>query len=623
MEIELDASDALLARDRPRAGRGSASPPSRPTDGASCSRTITRSPSCRTSRATPTRCTSSRSGACRTCTRSATPKPSRSRARSRTSPCGSTTSGRCHFRTCRCCTRRRPTPATTARIISSWRSIRRCGGRTCSSTSPVRKSAAATSSATRRRKRRPPSCGAVRRALSRARVMVRDAERLLGRLRRIHAALRDAVVDSCERAGANLESLTAVVGNEAGDTIFALDRVSEEALIEHFDALAREWPMLLVAEGLGETGRRMLPDGATPEIVVIVDPIDGTRGLMYQKRPGWILTGVAPYRGDATSLADIDRRAADRDSAGEAAPVGQPVGRRRRAGGGRAAEPAHGRAHADRAASVAGARRSSRASASCRASSPDAARILAEIDDAIVERVLGELPPGRAVAFEDQYISSAGQLYELMMGHDRWTADLRPLVWAKRRSARALLPSVRSRAPIAIARAAGVDRDRRPRPAARRAAGRRDRRRLDRLRQRRDPRPGRAGAAAASGGTARVTIDAFIAQPARTIATSSIPPGPSSSRARRAGSISWAGSPTTPDRSCCSCPSRCAAFAAAQWTDATPPMVTVRTADRERRRRLPHGAGAAGRSAGGLRPTCARVSPPIRAGAGPATSPGR
>jgi hypothetical protein len=32
------------------------------------------------------------------------------------------------------------------------------------------------------------------------------------------------------------------------------------------------------------------------------------------------------------------------------------------------------------------------------------------------------------MAFEDQYISNAGQLYELVMGHDRWVAELRPLV---------------------------------------------------------------------------------------------------------------------------------------------------------------------------------------------------
>jgi hypothetical protein len=42
--------------------------------------------------------------------------------------------------------------------------------------------------------------------------------------------------------------------------------------------------------------------------------------------------------------------------------------------------------------------------------------------------LLGPPQTGRALTFEDQYISSAGQLYELVMGHDRWTVDLRPLV---------------------------------------------------------------------------------------------------------------------------------------------------------------------------------------------------
>jgi hypothetical protein len=35
---------------------------------------------------------------------------------------------------------------------------------------------------------------------------------------------------------------------------------------------------------------------------------------------------------------------------------------------------------------------------------------------------------GKALCFEDQYTSSGGQLYELMCGHDRFTADLRPLM---------------------------------------------------------------------------------------------------------------------------------------------------------------------------------------------------
>ena len=65
---------------------------------------------------------------------------------------------------------------------------------------------------------------------------------------------------------------------------------------------------------------------------------------------------------------------------------------------------------------------------------PGARPLLATIDDAIAEELLGPPQVGRALTFEDQYISSGGQLYELVMGHDRWTVDLRPLVDAVLRS---------------------------------------------------------------------------------------------------------------------------------------------------------------------------------------------
>jgi fructose-1,6-bisphosphatase/inositol monophosphatase family enzyme len=112
---------------------------------------------------------------------------------------------------------------------------------------------------------------------------IREPGWLLERLRQIHAAMRDAVVAACEREG--LDQASRVVDDGAGDTVYAIDRVSEAALLEHFEPLAGEWPLLLVAEGLGDSGRLTLPHGAAPEIVVLVDPIDGTRGLMYQKRP--------------------------------------------------------------------------------------------------------------------------------------------------------------------------------------------------------------------------------------------------------------------------------------------------------------------------------------------------
>src|SRR5262249_59686733 len=59
---------------------------------------------------------------------------------------------------------------------------------------------------------------------------------------------------------------------------------------------------------------------------------------------------------------------------------------------------------------------------------PGAREELAAIDEEIIIGALGPVQPGKAHCFEDQYLASAGQLYELMAGHDRFVADLRPLM---------------------------------------------------------------------------------------------------------------------------------------------------------------------------------------------------
>ncbi|HYE19696.1 MAG TPA: hypothetical protein VEA69_14695, partial [Tepidisphaeraceae bacterium] len=131
-----------------------------------------------------------------------------------------------------------------------------------------------------------------------------EARELLGPIRRLHERVRDAVVEACERDAAG--EMAAVDRDVEGDTIYAVDRVSEELLVEFFEReVAPHAPLVLVAEGL-EGGQVVLPHGALEVDAVwrvVVDPIDGTRGLMYQKRSGWVLTGVAPNRGAGTSLA--------------------------------------------------------------------------------------------------------------------------------------------------------------------------------------------------------------------------------------------------------------------------------------------------------------------------------
>ncbi len=263
--------------------------------------------------------------------------------------------------------------------------------------------------------------------------MITNASALLDRLRHIHAAIRDAVVATCEQNA--IEQLAAIVAEQAGDTIFAIDRISEEVLLTHFADLGQDFSFVLIAEGLHEDGLTTFPqstDPATAQLRVIIDPIDGTRGLMYQKRSAWILTGVALNRGSATNLTDIELALQTEiplvkqhlsDSFWAIAGQGVQGERYNRLTGERQSllpQPS-------RATTIAqGYGNISRFFPGGRAE-------LAAIDDELVTRVLGPGESGKAQAFEDQYICTGGQLYELLMGHDRWIADIRPLMAAEMR----------------------------------------------------------------------------------------------------------------------------------------------------------------------------------------------
>jgi len=257
---------------------------------------------------------------------------------------------------------------------------------------------------------------------------VSDARALLEPVLRLHAQIRDAVVLACEKAA--LEDLAEVAREEEGDTIYAIDKVSEE-LIVHFleKEVARRTPIVLIAEGL-EGGKVVLPEGTREEDAVfrvIVDPIDGTRGLMYQKRSAWILTGVAPNRGPGTSLADIEVAVQT-----EVPLVKQHLSDVLWAARGEGASALrHDRI---RGTSTPVALRPSSSPTIAHGFAmisrffPGAREELAAIDEEIVRGALGPVRPGKAHCFEDQYISTGGQLYELMAGHDRFVADLRPLM---------------------------------------------------------------------------------------------------------------------------------------------------------------------------------------------------
>jgi len=257
---------------------------------------------------------------------------------------------------------------------------------------------------------------------------VPDIRKLHEPIRRIHEQVRDEVLAAF--ANSPRERLSQVERDGSGDTIYAIDQVSESRLVELFEQnIAVIDPLLLIGEGIGE-GAVMLPLGAEEKQAVwriIVDPLDGTRGLMYQKRSAWILTGVAPNYGEETTLGQVQLAVQT-----EVPLIKQHLCDTMWATRG-------GGAYGERFNRVTGERsqftpQPSRANSIAHGFAmiarffPGAREELAAIDEEIIMGALGPVRPGKAHCFEDQYICTAGQLYELMVGHDRFVADIRPLM---------------------------------------------------------------------------------------------------------------------------------------------------------------------------------------------------
>jgi fructose-1,6-bisphosphatase/inositol monophosphatase family enzyme len=260
--------------------------------------------------------------------------------------------------------------------------------------------------------------------------------RELERLRRLLCALQDYLADCIQRARRRQgHKFASVAAHTPADTIYHVDRISEAAIEAWFEA---EWPagqaVEVVMEGV-EAGALTFPRGTRPadcRWVAIIDPIDGTRNLMYDKRSAWALAGLAPRPARrAARLDDIvvaamtelpvtkqtvaDQLSAVRGQGLRVERIDRVTGRRRRikVRPSAATDVRHG-------------------FASCVKFFPAGKALTAALEERLWAEVLGAggTEAGELV-FDDQYLTTGGQLYELIVGHDRFIADLRPLVFAK------------------------------------------------------------------------------------------------------------------------------------------------------------------------------------------------
>ncbi|MES2310025.1 MAG: inositol monophosphatase, partial [Verrucomicrobiota bacterium] len=131
-------------------------------------------------------------------------------------------------------------------------------------------------------------------------------EGLFQTIRLLHDDLQKKILS--HRQTSSIERMSEVAAETKSDTIYQIDKVSEEAI---FEWMKIHWPasepVTLVMEGI-EEGTVVFPEGSNPQSirwVLIIDPIDGTRNLMFDKRSAWILTGLAPYQSSGNTLHDI------------------------------------------------------------------------------------------------------------------------------------------------------------------------------------------------------------------------------------------------------------------------------------------------------------------------------
>jgi fructose-1,6-bisphosphatase/inositol monophosphatase family enzyme len=258
-----------------------------------------------------------------------------------------------------------------------------------------------------------------------------DCDDISRRLLRVGERVRDHVLDQLRRQSA--ETLSAVAFESAADTIYAIDRSVENVLLPALDEeLAPALSFALICEGVNDEQPLAFPAGTPPEQCaarIIIDPIDGTRPIMYNKRSAWVLMGVAPNRGDATTLRDIEL----------AVQVEIPT---TRAAVADTLQAVRGQGVRGETVSLSTSERRKFQPRPSRASTvrggfamlvtffPLGKNILASIE----EELIAELMRGteyKTALFNDQYLSTGGQLYELMMGHDRMIADVRSLLYEK------------------------------------------------------------------------------------------------------------------------------------------------------------------------------------------------
>lgn len=253
-------------------------------------------------------------------------------------------------------------------------------------------------------------------------------------LRRLLCALGNHIRQSVltARNEKSSELLAGVAAETAADTIYAIDKISEDAIAEWFEGhWPQDEPVQVVLEGIEDD--LCFPRGtavADTRWKCLLDPIDGTRGIMYDKRSAWALGGIAPQRGADTMLSDIVAAAMTELPTTKQWRSDQLSATR---GSGVIAEATNVLDGSKSALSLQPSQALNfRHGFSWMAKFfPEGRTLTAQIEERLWDEIVGVGQDASPTVFDDQYISTGGAFYELIAGHDRMVGDLRPIVHAQ------------------------------------------------------------------------------------------------------------------------------------------------------------------------------------------------
>jgi hypothetical protein len=237
------------------------------------------------------------------------------------------------------------------------------------------------------------------------------------------------LVRSAFASGAN--SLADAVAEEGGDRIYRIDREVETTIERTISSWPESClPVLLIAEGMGSDGRMLFGDPERqPRWRLIVDPIDGTRMLMFDKRSAWFLAAVCPDKGEATTLADsvasvIVELPPSKQTLADAFSVSTRKSTRGLRFRVDDSQPPLISEAVDFSVRPSIKSNLQDGFATVLSMFPGTRKLAADLADRIAERcgVMTSLP----TVFDDHYISCGGLMYQLMTGRDLCCLDLRP-----------------------------------------------------------------------------------------------------------------------------------------------------------------------------------------------------